>query len=207
MSSVYDPLYEARKELREAMRRKASSRSLASTPQGVGAATSPPPAVSNANEDGGQRNEVRQEAVTPRMSDKFPAGQQVYPPQRLPQQSGGGTDPGSRSHRITVRLSGAESEAIRRRSKALGVKPSSWVRAAALHALNATNSLPESVPVAAAPGSPDLARAVEQLRRVGVNLNQALRRGSVVDAGRVRDLARAVDELRSRLGDRTVIGP
>lgn len=206
MSSVYDPLYEARKELREAMRRKAS-RSLASTPQGVDVATFPPPAVSNANEDGGQRTAVRHEGVKPAVSDNVPAGQQVYPPQRLPQQSGGNTDPGSRSHRITVRLSGAESEAIRRRSKALGVAPSSWVRAAALHALNATNPLPESVPLAAAPGSPDVARAVEQLRRVGVNLNQALRRGSVVDAARVRDLARAVDELRRQLGDRTVIGP
>lgn len=206
MSSVYDPLYEARKELREAMRRKAS-RSLASSPQGVGVAASPSPATNVVSEDEGQRNEVRQEAVTPRMSDKFPAGQQVYPPQPLPKQAGGGTYPGSRSHRITVRLSGAEAEAIRRRSKALGVKPSSWVRAVALHALNASNPLPESVPVAAAPGSPDVARAVEQLRRVGVNLNQALRRGSVVDATRVRDLARAVDELRSRLGDRTVIAP
>ncbi len=206
MSSVYAPLYEARKELREAMRRKAS-RSLASSPQGVGAATSPPPAVSNANEDGGQRTAVRHEGVKPAVSDKFPAGQQVYPPQRLPQQAGGNTDPGSRSHRITVRLSGAEAEAIRRRSKALGVAPSSWVRAAALYALDAANPLPEAVPVAAAPGSPDVARAVEQLRRVGVNLNQALRRGSVVDAARVRDLARAVDELRSQLGDRTVIGP
>lgn len=207
MTSLYDPLYEARKELREAMRRKASSRSLAPTPQGVEAATSPPPAVSNANEDGGQRNEGRQEAVTPRMSDKFPAGRPVVPPQPLPKQAGGDTDSGSRSNRITVRLSGAETEAIRRRSKALGVAPSSWVRAAALHALNATNPLPESVPAAAAPGSPDLARAVEQLRRVGVNLNQALRRGSVVDAARVRDLSRAVDELRTQLGDRTVIGP
>lgn len=206
MTSVYDPLYEARKELREVMRRKAS-RSLASSPQGVGAAASPSPATNVVSEDEGQRNEVRQEAVTPRMSDKFPAGQQVYPPQPLPQQAGGDSDPGSRSHRITVRLSGVEIEAIRRRSKALGVAPSSWVRAAALHALDAANPLPEAVPVATVPGSPDVARAVEQLRRVGVNLNQALRRGSVVDAARVRDLARAVDELRSRLGDRTVIAP
>lgn len=206
MSSVYDPMYEVRKELRKVLRRN-QSWSLASTPQEVGAATSPSPATNVVSEDEGQRNEVRQEGVKPAVSDKFPAGQQVYPPQPLPQQSGGNTDPGSRSHRITVRLSGAEAEAIRRRSKALGVAPSSWVRAAALYALDAANPLPESVPVAAAPGSPDVARAVEQLRRVGVNLNQALRRGSVVDAARVRDLARAVDELRSQLGDRTVIGP
>lgn len=206
MSSVYDPMYEVRKELRKVLRRN-QSWSLASTPQEVGAATSPSPATNVVSEDEGQRNEVRHEGVKPAVSDKFPAGQQVYPPQPLPQQSGGNTDPGSRSHRITVRLSGAEAEAIRRRSKALGVAPSSWVRAAALYALDAANPLPESVPVAAAPGSPDVARAVEQLRRVGVNLNQALRRGSVVDAARVRDLARAVDELRSQLGDRTVIGP
>ncbi|MDD7554426.1 hypothetical protein [Schaalia hyovaginalis] len=116
-------------------------------------------------------------------------------------------DSDTRSNRITVRVSDAEHEAIGRRAMALGVRPSSWVRAAALHALNASNPLPEGLPQAPAPGSPDVARAVEQLRRVGVNLNQALRRGSVVDAARVRDLARAVDELRARLGDRTVVTP
>ncbi|MDO4791491.1 MAG: hypothetical protein Q3999_03290 [Buchananella hordeovulneris] len=63
------------------------------------------------------------------------------------------------------------------------------------------------MPQAPASGSPDIGRAVEQLRRVGVNLNQALRRGSVVDAARVQDLARAVDDLRRQLGDRTVIAP
>lgn len=206
MTSLYDPMYEARKALREAMRAQ-RARSLASTPQGVGAAASPPPATSAASEDGGQRNDVRHEGVTPAVSDKFPAGHSVSTPQPLPQRSGGGADSGTRSNRITVRVSDAEHEAIGRRAKALGVRPSSWVRAAALHALNASNPLPEAVPQAPAPGSPDLARAVEQLRRVGVNLNQALRRGSVVDAARVQALARAVDELRARLGDRTAVGP
>lgn len=205
MTSLYDPMYEARKALREAMRAQ-RARSLASTPRGVGAAASPPPATSAASEDGGQRNDVRHEGVTPAVSDKFPAGQPASTPQPLPKEAGGDADPGSRSNRITVRLSGAEQEAIGRRAMALGVRPSSWVRAAALHALNASNPLPESVPQAPAPGSPDVARAVEQLRRVGVNLNQALRRGSVVDDARVRDLARAVDELRRSLGDGTVIG-
>lgn len=206
MTSLYDPMYEARKALREAMRAQ-RARSLASTPRGVGAAASPPPATSAASEDGGQRNDVRHEGVTPAVSDKFPAGQPAFTPQPLPKQAGVDADSDTRSNRITVRVSDAEHEAIGRRAKALGVRPSSWVRAAALHALDATNPLPEAVPQTPAPGSPDLARAVEQLRRVGVNLNQALRRGSVVDDARVRDLARAVDELRRSLGDRTVITP
>lgn len=206
MTSLYDPMYEARKALREAMRAQ-RTRSLASTPQGGGAAASPPPATSAAREDGGQRTVVRHEAFTPAVSDNVPAGQPASTPEPLPKQAGEGADSATRSNRITVRVSDAEHEAIGRRAMALGVRPSSWVRAAALHALNASNPLPESVPQAPAPGSPDLARAVEQLRRVGVNLNQALRRGSVVDDARVRDLARAVDELRARLGDRTVITP
>lgn len=206
MSSLYDPVYEASRELR-ARQALLRSRLQVSTPHGVGAATSPPPTVSNASEDGGQRNEVRHEGVKPTVSDKFPAGHSVSTPQPLPKQAGGDADPDARSHRITVRLSGAETEAIGRRAKALGVKPSSWVRAAALHALDAANPLPESVPVAPASASPDVDRAVEQLRRVGINLNQAQRRGSVVDDARVRDLARAVDDLRRQLGDRTVIAP
>lgn len=206
MTSLYDPMYEARKALREAMRAQ-RTRSLASTPQGVGAAASPLPATSAASEDRGQRTVVRHEGVTPAVSDNVPAGRPAFTPQSLPKQSGADADSDTRSNRITVRVSGAEHEAIGRRAMALGVRPSSWVRAAALHALNASNPLPEAVPQAPVPGSPDLARAVEQLRRVGVNLNQALRRGSVVDDARVQALARAVDELRRSLGDRTVITP
>ncbi|MDN6380500.1 MAG: hypothetical protein L0K10_16400 [Brevibacterium aurantiacum] len=50
--------------------------------------------------------------------------------------------------------------------------------------------------------SPELAAAVEQLRRVGVNLNQVLRRGGAVDDRLLGAVLGAVDEVRSRLGDR-----
>ena len=51
--------------------------------------------------------------------------------------------------------------------------------------------------------SPELAGAVEQLRRVGVNLNQALRKGQAVDAGLLRAVFDAVSDIRAALGDRT----
>ena len=47
--------------------------------QGVAGAVSPAPAVSNANEDVGQRRDGRQGAVTPPLSDTLPAGLQGVP--------------------------------------------------------------------------------------------------------------------------------
>ena len=102
-------------------------------------------------------------------------------------------------------VSEEEYDAFKRRATALNVTVSAWLRAAALHVLDAAKPPLEAVPQAAAPESAQTAQAVEQLRRLGVNLNQALRRGSVIDPERVRDLARAVDDLRASLGDKTVI--
>ena len=51
--------------------------------------------------------------------------------------------------------------------------------------------------------TPELAGAVEQLRRVGVNLNTALRKGQTVDAGMLRVVFDAVSNVRATLGDRT----
>ena len=53
--------------------------------------------------------------------------------------------------------------------------------------------------------APEVSEAVEQLRRVGVNLNQVLRRGDVVDADLLCELRDAVSALRGSLGDRTVL--
>ena len=53
--------------------------------------------------------------------------------------------------------------------------------------------------------SAQTAQAIEQLRRLRVNLNQALKRGLVIDPKQVQDFARAVDDLRASLGDKTVI--
>ena len=173
--------------------------------QGVAGAVSPAPAVSNANEDVGQRRDGRQGAVTPPLSDTLPAGHTVVTPKVMPQHEGVTTFSDTRSHRITVRVSEEEYDAYKRRATALNVPVSAWLRAAALHVLDAATPPLEAAAQAAAPESAQTAQAIEQLRREGVNLNQALRRGSMMDPERVRGLARAVDDLRASLGDTTVI--
>ena len=173
--------------------------------QGVAGAVPPAPAVSNANEDVGQRRDGRQGAVTPPLSDTLPAGHTVVTPKVMPQHEGVTTFSDTRSRRITVRVSEEEYGAYKRRATALNVPVSAWLRAAALHVLDAATPPLEAAAQAAAPESAQTAQAIEQLRREGVNLNQALRRGSMIDPERVRGLARAVDDLRASLGDKTVI--
>lgn len=107
---------------------------------------------------------------------------------------------------LDVRLTVADRDAIRRRAHVLGVTPSAWARAVMLDALDSRSSkvaqLENSAGVKkAAPTS--LAPAVEQLRRVGVNLNQALRKGVAVDDSLLHAVMVAVDEVRASLGDRT----
>lgn len=107
---------------------------------------------------------------------------------------------------LDVRLTVADRDAIRRRARVLSVKPSAWGRAVMLDALDSRSSKVAQLEnhagaKEAAPTS--LAPAVEQLRRVGVNLNQALRKGAAVDDGLLREVMAAVDEVRASLGDRT----
>ncbi|MFV0633467.1 plasmid mobilization protein [Demequina sp.] len=108
--------------------------------------------------------------------------------------------------RIDVRYTAAEREAIHRCSRAIGVKPSVWVRAAVLDALDARRghmARMEAAESASIVPRPELARAVEQLRRVGVNLNQALRSGAALEDDLLREVASAVVEVRAQLGDGT----
>lgn len=106
---------------------------------------------------------------------------------------------------LDVRLSTAEREAIRAHARTLGVKPSAWVRAVMLDALDQRHALETAMQQTAhETPAPELAGAVEQLRRVGVNLNQALRKGQSVDVGLLRAVFDAVTEVRAALGDRTV---
>ena len=107
---------------------------------------------------------------------------------------------------LDVRLTVADRDAIRRRAQVLSVKPSAWARAVMLDALDSRSSKVDQLENSAgvketAPTS--LAPAVEQLRRVGVNLNQALRKGAAVDDGLLHEVMVAVDEVRASLGDRT----
>lgn len=210
--ATYDLKREMRKRMRAIEEQSASERAARVSPspspaprQGVAGAVSPAPAVSNANEDEGQRRDVRQGAVTPPLSDTLPAGLQGVPPKVMPQHGGGDTLSDTRSRRITVRVSEEEDDAFKRRATALNVTVSAWLRAAALHVLDAATPPLEAVPQATAPESAQTAQAIEQLRRLRVNLNQALKRGLVIDPKQVQDFARAVDDLRASLGDKTVI--
>ena len=107
---------------------------------------------------------------------------------------------------LDVRLTVADRDAIRRRSQLIGVKPSAWARAVMLDALDSRSAKVATLESCAsekreAPTA--LAPAVEQLRCVGVNLNQVLRKGTAIDSDLLREVLCAVDEVRASLGDRT----
>ncbi|MBL3690894.1 hypothetical protein D3226_13175 [Leucobacter chromiireducens subsp. chromiireducens] len=105
-----------------------------------------------------------------------------------------------------MRLTTAEREAIRDRARALGVKPSAWARAVMLDALDQRHALEAAMQqTARETPNPELAGVVEQLRRVGVNLNTTLRKGQAVDVGLLRAVLGAVSEVRAALGDRTSV--
>lgn len=105
--------------------------------------------------------------------------------------------------RITIRMTGSERVAVEKRASVLRVKPSTWARAAMLDALDTRRDLLGHLEQASAVPDPSLADAVEQLRRVGVNLNQVLRRKETPDEVLIYDVGSRVDEVRAALGDRT----
>ncbi|GAA1610599.1 plasmid mobilization protein [Leucobacter chromiireducens] len=133
-------------------------------------------------------------------------------PAKEMEQHGGHARHASRSTRarrdvsLDVRLTTAEREAIRDRARALGVKPSAWARAVMLDALDQRHALEAAMQqTARETPNPELAGVVEQLRRVGVNLNTTLRKGQAVDVGLLRAVLGAVSEVRAALGDRTSV--
>ncbi|WP_169747592.1 plasmid mobilization relaxosome protein MobC [Demequina iriomotensis] len=123
----------------------------------------------------------------------------------------------ARSGRFDVRLEPGDREAIAARARAYGVKPSAWVRAVLRDALHASRHELDTLTASVTPGSgtslpdPTVAAAVEQLRRVGQNLNQLAR--AAHDARRplpvrvpealLTETRDTVDRLRRALGDRT----
>ena len=137
------------------------------------------------------------------VSDNYPAGSTSDPAaEHAPK--------GLLSGRMTQRYAAAEVAAIRTRAAALGVKPSAWVRAVVLDALDARrDEVARLHRVAARQPDPQVAAAVEQVRRAGVLLNQELRhrqREGITDPASdelLEDALLAVDDLRAALGDRT----
>lgn len=161
----------------------------------------PTPAGSTATEDGGQR--YWEDTSEAKSSDKYPAG--------LPSSTSIERQPSSvtraperRTVSIDIRLTHSERSAIRARAQVLGVKPSAWGRAVMLDALDKRRSQVEGMLAAASSApAPEAAAAVEQLRRIGINLNQALRSGKSADEQLLGELLSAVDGIRSAFGDRT----
>lgn len=179
--------------------------------------TSPSPAGRVATEDVGQRRVGGQRSLL-RSSDNRPAGTVVLPPSKVLMEKGGKTNASAPATEETtqgadarvildahvdVRVTRTELDAIKREARKLGVKPSTWVRAVLRDALDARSHEEEALAAYAAVPmpSPEKARAVEQMRRAGVNLNQALRTGAAVTDELLRDVLAAHDDLRAAFGD------
>ena len=183
--------------------------------------TSPSPATNEVREDEGQRRVGGQRSLL-RSSDNVPAGTTSFYPSK-DVSSGGGRmiepapptqeEPQGAGERVTlnahldVRVTRGEHDAIKRRATVLGVKPSTWARAVLRDALDERRHEVEALAAhAAVPRpAPELAREVEQVRRVGVNLNQVMRSGTAVDEDILRDVLAAVHEVRSLLGDEVAL--
>jgi hypothetical protein len=120
--------------------------------------------------------------------------------------------PPRREAKLDVRLRAGDRAAIDRRTEALGVRSSAWARAVLLDALDSRRGEVEAIEAAASTPGPDpaVAAAVEQLRRVGVLLNQEVRahhqgEGEGPGFAALAHVAAQVGSLRDALGDRTVI--
>ena len=179
--------------------------------------TSPSPAGRVATEDVGQLHVGGQRSLL-RSPDNRPAGTVVIPPPEVLMETGGITNASAPATeettqgadaRVTldahldVRVTRREHDAVKCRADVFGVKPSTWARAVLRDALDARSHEVEVLAAQAAvpKPSPEFARAVEQVRRVGVNLNQVVRGGTAVSDELLREVLAAVAEVRALLGD------
>jgi len=91
-----------------------------------------------------------------------------------------------RSRQVSIRLTPAEARAIEAAVARAGRPPVAFIRSAALAAAGAASRLRE-------PARTEATAIRQELRRIGANLNQALR---LAHAGRDADLAAAVTAVR-----------
>lgn len=173
----------------------------------------PTPAGSEATEDGGQRALRTTSEAT--LSDNAPAGR-VGSPTSANNIAGDTASREMLDAHLDVRVSRTEQDAVRRRARSLGVKPSAWARAVLRDALDERRDHVALIERAAVLPRPDVATAaeVEQLRRLGFTLN-GLRRDAatarkgghevtvVVDDDLLHRVLDLVDARRAELGDRT----
>lgn len=126
----------------------------------------PSPAAPEGREDEGQR--CAEDMSASEMSDKQPAGLDRYGPLKRHSRTSRNSRSDNLEKPLTVRLSVADREAIWDRARVLGVKPSAWARGVLLDGLDARRSNVDRLHAAAAmKPDPQLAAAVEQVRRVG----------------------------------------
>lgn len=177
------------------------------------ASSVPSPAGSAATEDEGRR--ILPDTSEAKLSDKIPAGR-VESPASASNAAGGETSRETLDSHLDVRISRVEHDAVRRRAKSLGVKPSAWARAVLRDALDDRRDEVARIARAAARPRPDAATAaeVEQLRRLGITLN-GLRRDAasarkagdtvtvIVDDELLGRVLVAVTARRAVIGDRT----
>lgn len=169
----------------------------------------PSPAAREAREDEGRR--FREATRDSALSDKNPAGRALEPLAESELRGARArrdsvTSSKTKSAKLDVRFTQEEREAVVLRARAFGVKPSALIRAVVLDALDGRGAHMRRMTHASSTApDPAFATAVEQLRRVGVNVNQALRRNLVVDTDQLRTVLDAVNEVRGCLGDRTVL--
>ena len=176
--------------------------------------SAPPPAGSEATEDGGQRglddtNEVK-------LSDNLPAGRCGYPTEES-YDSGVPTRRERLTAHLDVRLSRGERAEVSQGAHSLGVKPSAWARAVMRDALDSRRNEVQRVErMAARPrrGRQVDGAKVETLRRIGTTF-EGLRRdiararkdgesiSVVVDDVLLDEACAVLAELRSDIGDGT----
>lgn len=179
--------------------------------------TSPSPAGRVATEDVGQRRVGGGRSLL-LSSDNRPAGTVVVSPPKVLEEKGDTTNASAPATEETtqgadarvildthldVRMTRSEHDAIKRRADVLGVKASTWARAVLRDALDARCHEVEVLAAQAAvpKPSPEFARAIEQVRRVGVNLNQVVRAGTAVSDELLREVLAALAEVRTLFGD------
>lgn len=159
------------------------------------------PSARTERSEGGQKP-AHLEDRAQRVSDKMPAGP-VSSPRRAPVKNA------RRDVSLDVRLTRGEKARIAAHAEALGVRASALVRAAALDVADSRRAEVAGLERAAKfRPDPQLGAAVEQLRRVGVVLNQEVRDrrrgdGDGPDDELLVSVVTVVDELRATLGDRT----
>lgn len=173
----------------------------------------PSPAGSVATEDEGRR--ALRTTSEAKLSDNAPAGR-VSEPTPPSIAAGAETARETLDAHLDVRVSRADREAVDRRARALGVKPSAWARAVIRDELDDRRAEVALLERAAARPRPSTATVaeIEQLRRLGITLN-GLRRDAatarkagetvtvVVDDDLLARILAAVTARRADLGDWT----